>query len=48
MPPVAAGAMATGMVIGLPSMVDLRLRFSRFTATFCLSLILEKSLSLAR
>ena len=39
---------ATGMVIGLPSMVDRRLRFSRFTATFCLSLILLKSLSFAR
>ena len=45
---VAAGAMATGMVTALPSISVERLRPSRFTATFCLSLILLKSLSLSR
>ncbi|MNT46788.1 hypothetical protein D3C72_1834570 [compost metagenome] len=48
MPPVAAGAMATGMVTGLPSISVLRLRPSRLTAIFWRSLILLKSLSLSR
>ncbi|MNL68374.1 hypothetical protein D3C87_1930880 [compost metagenome] len=48
MPPVAAGAMATGMAISWPSILTLRFRPSRFTATFWLSLILLKSLSFSR
>jgi hypothetical protein len=41
---VSSGAIATGMAISLPSIFTLRLRPSRFTATFWLSLILPLSI----